>query len=168
MHYKVRVGIEAITIALLIAAPAVVEAASGSASLTGRSSLAVRGCGAQRMQFSGTLLVQEDGTWTANGGDDTFAGTYVPAGRTGRRLVLTLDGPSEAALIASVEENVASVCDSPPATVTRSRAKVVALVINRKLMKAKLVVKYGFTGTAGGRSGTATYRLIGRGGWTPG
>jgi hypothetical protein len=120
------------------------------------------------MTFSSTLVVRDDGTWTANGGADSFAGTYAAVGRTGRKLALTLDEPSKAAFIASVADDIQSLCDTPPVTVTASHAKVLALTLNRKLTKAKLVVKYAFAGNAGGRSGTATYRLTGRGAWTPG
>jgi hypothetical protein len=113
------------------------------------------------------VSVQEDGTWTARGGTDSFAGTWAASGRQGRKLVLALDAPSLAAFLGSIAEDVTRLCESP-ATVTSSRAKVLALVLNPKLTKAKLVVKYVFTGTAAGRSGTATYQLIGRGSWTPG
>lgn len=160
-------GFRTIAIALMLAAPAMAQAASGSASLTGSSKLVTRGCGRERAAFSALLLVQDDGTWTAQGGDDSFAGTYVAVGRTGRRLVVTLDAGSEAAFIASIAADVTILCESA-ATVTSSRPKILALILNRKLTKAKLVVKYAFTGTAAGRTGTATYRLIGRGPWTPG
>ena len=168
MPSRHRAGVVALAIAVSLAAPSIGGAVSGSASLTGASRLGVRRCGAARVPFSGTLLVQDDGTWTANGGGDAFAGTYTATGRAGRKLVLTLDAPSQAAFIASIEEDVASLCESPPVTVTSSRAKVLMLTLNRRLTKAKLVVKYAFTGTAEGRSGTATYRLTSRGAWIPG
>ena len=154
--------------ALSLLAPSVGRAVSGNASLAGTSRLGVARCGAARMAFAGALVVQGDGTWTANGGGDAFAGTYVAKGRTGRKLLLTLDEPSKAAFIATIEEDIASLCELTAVTVTASRAKSLTLVLNRALTKAKLVVKYGFTGTANGRSGTATYRLIGRGAWVPG
>lgn len=167
MLFRHPVRFRRIAIALLVAAPAVAGAVSGSAALTGKSRLGVRGCGADRATFSASVLVQDDGTWIAQS-DQVFGGTYAPTGRTGRTLALSFDAASEAGFIASIEEDVATVCESPPATVTSSRRKVMALVLNRKLTKAKLVVKYAVTGNAGGRSGTATYRLIGRGPWTPG
>src|SRR5512134_2969726 len=112
MPHPGSAGIRTIAIALMLAVPVVSDAASGSASLAGVSKLVVRGCGTERATFSGSLLVQEDGTWTAQGGDDGFAGTYTASGRTGRRLVLTFDGPSQAAFIASIEEDVTIACES--------------------------------------------------------
>lgn len=165
---KDRISIGTLVIVLSLMAPSIAGATSGSAALTGTSRLGVRGCHGGRMTFSGTVVVYADGTWTATGGSDNFAGTYAAAGRTGRKLVLTLDEPSKAAFIASVAEDIQTLCDTPPVTVTNSRAKVLALTLNRKLTKAKLVVKYSIAGNAGGRSGTATYRLIGRGAWTAG
>lgn len=157
-----------LAIVFLLAASAVARAAGGSAALSGTSRLGVHGCGADPGSFSGTLAVNADGTWAIDTGEGVFAGTYVAIGRTGRKLRLALDAASLAGFVASVEADVAMLCETPPVTVTSSRAKVVSLTINRKLTMAKLVVRYLFRGNAGGRSGTATYRLVGRGAWTPG
>jgi hypothetical protein len=164
---RARASALALVGALLLVAPSIGSAASGGATLAGKSRLGVPRCGAARMTFSGTLGIRPDGTWTADGGDDAFSGTYAVMGRTGRKLALTMDATSQAAFIASVAEEIASLCESPPVTVTASRAKVLTLVLDRKLTKAKLIVRYAFTGTAGGRSGTAAYRLIARGAWSP-
>lgn len=158
-----------LVLALLILAPAVLYAASGTASLTGTSKLAVKGCGRDRGVFSASLVVAADGTWSAQAtGGDRFAGTYTTKGHAGRKLVFTLDAAATAALAASIAEDVTTICESPPATVTSSRMKVLTLTLDRKLTKATLVMRAVFTGSAGGRSGTATYKVLGRGPWMPG
>ena len=155
-------------LALALAVAVAGEASTGRALLTGTSKLVVHGCGARRAQFSGTVTISNDGTWTAQSDEgDGFAGTYTPAGRTGRKVLLTFDASSLAAFVGAVEEDVALACQSPPATVTSSRPKALSLAVNRKLTKAKLLLRYAFTGNAGGRSGTATYKLVARGPWTP-
>jgi hypothetical protein len=163
MFYRFAV----LTFALALAVAA--DAATGNAGLKGMSKVGVRGCGAKRLAFSGTVTVLDDGTWSARSDEgDGFAGTYRPAGRTGRKLLLAFDTASLAAFVGAVEDDVAALCESPPATVTAVRPKALSLAVNRKLTKAKLVLRYAFTGNAGGRSGTATYKLVARGPWTPG
>jgi hypothetical protein len=155
-------------LAMVVALPAVAGAMSGAGSLAGTSKLAVKGCGRLRAEFSGTLLVAEGGTWSVQvTGEETFAGTYTPLGRSGRKIRLALDDPSTAALVASVAEDIAGACELPAVTVTSVNPKVLTLALDRKLTKAKLVVRYAFKGNAGGRTGTATYKVIGRGPWTP-
>jgi hypothetical protein len=165
-HYMAR--ILPLALALAIVAPTSAHALSGTASLEGFAKLVVKGCGAHRTALSATLLVASDGTWSAQSSDaDSFTGTYTTVGRSGRKLRLTVDDPSAAALVASVAEDIAILCDTPPVTVTSSRPKAVTLALDRTLQKAKLVVRWVLKGSAGGRSGTATYKVQARGAWIP-
>ena len=152
---------------LTIVAPGVAETFSGSATLTGTLKLGVARCGTQRQELSAALVVAPDGTWTAGDAETSFAGTSTPVGRSGRKIRLALDEASSAALVASIEGDVATFCELSSITVTSSRPKALTLALNRTLTKAKLVVKYVFKGTADGRPGTARYVLTGRGPWTP-
>ena len=83
----------------------------------------------------------------------------------GRRHVVSWT--TARSLVASVAEDVSTLCEVS-ATVTAVRPKKLTLALNRKLTKAKLLVKIAFKGTADGRSGTATYQLLGKGPWGPG
>jgi hypothetical protein len=156
-----------LALSFVVAAPALARAFAGSGSLAGTSRLRVKGCGTYRADFATTLTVLDDGTLTAQVEEGAFAGSGTPLGRSGRKLALALDEPSTAALVASVVEDASELCESP-ATVTATQPKTLTLVLNRRLTKAKLVVKFVFKGTAAGVAGTATYKLVGRGPWTPG
>ena len=156
----------AFTLTLTIVAADLANAFSGSGSLSGTSRLRARGCGAYRANFSGTLLVGIDGTWIAQVEDGSFAGTSTPIGRSGRKIRLALDAPSTAALGASIAEDISTTCELPAVTVTSSRPKGLTLALDRTLTKAKFIIKYALKGTAGDHSGTATYKLLGRGPWT--
>jgi len=152
---------------MTIILPATADALTGTVALSGTSKLAPRGCGKDQGAFATSLVVADDGTWSAQSEDASFAGTYTPKGRSGRKLALAFDEASMAGLIASIVEDVSMLCEAP-ATVTESRPKAMTLVVNRKLTSATLVVRYLFKGTAAGGSGTATYRLRGKGTWVPG
>jgi hypothetical protein len=170
MSFAIEVArIRRLILALLIVVPAVAHAASGTASLTGTSKLAVKGCGRDRGVFSASLTVAADGTWSTQvTGEERIAGTYTTKGHAGRKLVLTFDAATAATLAASIASDVTTLCQSEPATVTSSTIKVLTLTLDRKLTKATLLMRATFTGSAGGRSGTATYKVLGRGPWTPG
>jgi hypothetical protein len=145
-------------------APAIAEAAGGTAMLAGRSALAVKGCGRDRGRFAATLALADDGTWVAAFEGATASGTYTAVGRTGRTLELHFDAPSSANLGDTVAEDVSLLCEAP-AAVTSTTRKVFRLTINRRRTRAALVLRYRFAGTAAGVAGTATYKLTGRGPW---
>ena len=161
-------------LALLTSTP-LAAATSGTATLTGTAKLAVPGCGRERDAFSPLVSVSDDGRWTAAADDDDdpdddpgVAGTYTTEGRSARSLRLEFDEPSRASLTADAEDDLATKCGTPTATVTSSQPKKLRLVLNRKRTKAKLVLRWVFEGTAGGRPRSVRYRVIARGPWTDG
>ena len=164
-----KIGFAGLAFTLVLVAPGFASAFVGSGSLAGPSQLRVRGCGTHRAQFSATLTVAADGTWIAQTDDGgRVAGTSTPLGRSGRKLRLSLDAPSTADLAADVAQEVMILCDSESVAVTSTRANALTLSLNRRLTKVKLVMRFTVEGTAGGRSGKASYRLIGNGSWTAG
>lgn len=155
-------------LAVLLAVPEIAAALSGSGALVGKSKLMVRGCGRDRAQFAATFVVAEGGTWSAQvSGAELYGGTYVPLGSSGRKIGLTLGDASSAAFVTVAGEDIATLCDAGQVTVTSVQPKAVTLALNRKLTKAKLVFRYRLEGTANGRSGHATYKLLAHGPWTP-
>jgi hypothetical protein len=164
-----KIGPAGLAFTFVLVAPALASAIVGSGSLTGPSQLRVRGCGSHRTRFSAALTVAADGTWIAQTDDGgRVAGTSTPLGRSGRKLQLSLDAPSTADLAADVAQEVAILCDSDSVIVTSTRANALTLSLNRRLTKVKLVMRFTFEGSAGDRSGRATYRLTGNGPWTAG
>jgi hypothetical protein len=155
-----------LALAVLLASFAqVAHAVTGSVVLLGAGKLAVPTCGSLRDQLSVTLVVQAGGTWTT--APDQFSGTYTAVGRTGRKLRLALDATTTAVLTEMVAAEIANLCRIPEVTITRVRPKTLTLTVNRKLTRATLLLRYAFAGTAGGRSGSATYRVRATGPWTP-
>jgi hypothetical protein len=155
-------------VVVALAAATTAAAFSGTATLAGKSKLAVHGCGADRGTFAATVTVAADGTWTALATDGpSAAGTWTPVGRAGRKVRFTFDAASLAALGATVIDEVSMLCHVT-ATLTAVHPHALTLILNRKLTRATLVISYGFSGRAGGRSGTASYHVVGHGSWTPG
>jgi hypothetical protein len=163
-------GLPARLTLVLLGIPALAHALAGTAAVTGASRLRPRGCGALRTDLSGTLVVADDGTWSADfaGEEGQVAGTYEAIGKTGRKLRLAFDDPSLAVVIGTVEEGVAIVCESGAVIVTSTRLKAAKLTIDRKLERVTLVVRFRFKGNAGGRTGSATYNVRATGAWSAG
>jgi hypothetical protein len=158
-----------VLLAIPIAVPLPARALSGTAELTGASVVTARGCGHDRGTLATVLQLAEDGTWTAQSVEGPiFSGTSAPKGRSGRKLALTLDPVSEQTLVAETTNEVAMLCELPSGSVvvTESRPKVLKLTLDKKLARAKLLVRYALKGTADGRSGTASLRIAGKGPWT--
>jgi len=156
----------------LLTSTGVAVAASGTAMLTGKLRLAVPGCGKEKDTFSGSVVVGDDGRWTVAGDADddpeddvVVGGTYTAEGQRGRKLVLTLDAPTLAGLIADAEDDLATKCGSP-GPITSSAPKKMQLKLNRKGTKAKLVLRIVFEGTVDGRSRSVKYEVVGNGPWT--
>jgi hypothetical protein len=141
----------------------------GNGQLAGRSVLAVKGCGRQPASFAATVAIDADGTWSGQDSEgEHFAGTWTPKGVSGRKLEVAFDPETEAALVAALVSDIALLCDaSEPITVSSVTKKVFRLTVNRKRTRAALVLRYAVKGSAGGRSGTARYRVKAKGPWTP-
>jgi hypothetical protein len=111
----------------------------GNGQLVGRSVLAAKGCGKQRASFAATVVTDADGTWSAQDSEGQhFTGTSTPKGVSGRKLDVAFDPETEAASVAGLMSDVAELCETPAVS-----------------------------GSAGGRSGTARYRVKAKGPWTP-
>jgi hypothetical protein len=145
------------------------RAQAGSGLLTGRSVLAVKGCGRQRAAFAVAVVTDAAGTWRAQDSEGRqFAGTWTPKGARGRKLDVAFDSGSEAGFVAVVVSDVAQLCEAPgPITVTSAAKKAFTLAANRKRTRAALVLRYAVTGSVAGRSGTARYLVTAKGPWTP-
>lgn len=144
------------------------RAEPGTGVLEGTSRLTVKRCGTARGMLGGMMVVAGDGTWSFQSpGEDTYHGTSTPIGRSGRKLRLTPDAAATAAEVASAQEEISTLCGLA-VTVTDVHLKAATLSLDRKRTTAKLVVRYVFAGTANGRHGTATLKLVGKGPWTPG
>lgn len=153
-------------LALSLAASTAATAFTGTGTLTGASKFTVPGCGSDRGTFETSITVAADGTWSAQSSDGpSFSGTYVPVGHANRKLRFTLDAATTSALISAIVADASMLCRAP-ATLTGSRARALTLSLNRKGTEAKLVIAYGFSGRSRGRSGAASYHVIGRGPWT--
>ena len=157
----------AFVLTLALVAPAVADAFVGSGVLAGTARLVVKRCGTARSALAATVVIRSDGTWqSTDESGDAFGGTTTPVGKGDRKLSLAFDGATMADLVASIAEDVATVCETSAVTVTSVQPKTFVLTLNRTRTKAKLVLRYVFKGTAEGRSGSATYKVLGRGPWT--
>ena len=140
----------------------------GSGALAARSTVRVKGCGGISQALGLIAVARSDGTWDA---EDTlgtgWSGTHVPRGSSGRKLDLQFDAPSMSRFVAAVADDAAALCEQP-VTVSSAVRKKFLLRVNRRGTVAKLAIVYVFTGSAGGRPGSATYRLKGTGTWTAG
>ncbi len=154
------------TAAVSLAAPTVAGAFTGTATLTGASKFVVPGCGAHRGAFVTSITVAADGTWSADSSEgSSFSGTYVAIGRANRKIRLTLDAATTAALVSGITADASMLCHSS-VTVTGSHPRALTLSLIHKGTQAKLAIAYVFSGRARGRSGTASYHVTGRGPWT--
>jgi hypothetical protein len=163
---------KSLVVALCIMAAAVTAAGAqgaGSGQLAGQSILTARGCRRDRASFSVMVVTDGAGTWSAEEAEGVrFTGTWTAKGRSGRRLELAFDPSTEDALVAAIVGDVPALCGvSGPVTVTSVVRKSFKLLLNRKRTRATLTLSYAISGRAGGRSGTAHYRVRARGPWTP-
>ena len=164
-----RPRIAGVLLALGLVAIAGAETPTGTAQLSGKASVAVRGCGADRdPSFSATVTWFGDGTWKAADSEaDLFGGTWTSVGAGGRTLDLFFDAETEADLISTIAEDVGVLCDLGSVTVTSSVRKLFTLKLNRAATKAKVVLRYVFKGHAGNRTGSAKYRVRAKGAFAP-
>jgi hypothetical protein len=155
-----------LALALLATTGTTALAVSGSASLTGHSTLAPKHCRHDRGSFTATVQLLADGTWTAQG-DLALSGTITAVGRSGRKFLLDFDDPSRMSFLAALADEASTLCQLP-VTVTGASRKAFTLVFNRKGTRATLTIRYRLTGTAAGHPGHASYQLGAKGTWTPG
>ena len=140
-------------------------AVSGTATLTGRTSIAVSPCGHAGRSFAASIQVLGDGTWTAQG-DLAASGTYTAVGRTGRKFLLDLDDASSTALIARAETDASLLCRLH-VTITGIKRKAFGVVLNRPGTQITVTFKYRINGNAAGHRGHGTVQIKGHGPWTP-
>lgn len=140
-------------------------AVSGTATLSGHSSIAVSRCGHARRAFTANIQVLGDGTWTAQG-DLAAGGTYTPVGRSGRKFLLDLDDASTTDLIARAAIDASLLCRLH-VTVTGIKRKAFGVVLNRPGTQISVTFKYRINGNAAGHGGHGTIQIKGHGPWTP-
>jgi len=158
--------VNGILITLALAAPTAAMAFTGTGTLTGTSNFAVPGCGSNHAAFETSITLAADGTWSAQSSDGpSFSGTYVPVGRANRKVRFTFDAATTSTLVSSIVAKASRLCNAS-VTVTGSHPRALTLSLIRKGAQAKLVIAYAFSGRARGRSGTASYHVIGHGPWT--
>jgi hypothetical protein len=164
----IRLGTVGIALCLVLVVTQA-GAQSGNGQVVGHSVLAIKGCGQQRASFSAAIVTAADGTWTGQDSDgQSFTGTWTAKGPSGRKLELAFDPETEAGFVSGLVGDIVERCETPgPITVRSVAKKAFALVVNRKQTRLTLVLRYVVTGSAGGRSGTARYRVKAKGPWTP-
>jgi hypothetical protein len=140
----------------------------GTTTLSGKSVLAVAGCGHARAPFVATVVVAPDGTWSGltNEGE-TLDGTWRAKGRSGRKVVLTFTDSTETRFVTTAAEDIVGLCDTTePITITKVAKKVFTLSLNRPRTRATVVLRYVIRGHEGRHAGAATYRARATGAWT--
>jgi len=137
------------------------QAANGRVEISSKQKLKFKGCGRDKTKPAVELFLTEDGRWAVSSDGVAISGQYVATGRKGRKLELTPDAASAAALLAYLEAELGSLCGTPVtglvATPTVLRAK-----INRRETKATLKLAYRLQGV-----GTGKLRLGGKGSLEP-
>ncbi len=157
-----------VTVALALVAPTAASAFTGTGTLTGTSKFAVPGCGTDRGAFATTVTLAADGTWSAQSSEGpSFSGTYVAIGGANRKVRLTFDADTTAALTSGIVVDASRLCHAT-VTVTGSHPRTLTLSLIHKGTQAKLVIVDVISGKARGRSGTGSYHVTGRGPWTAG
>jgi hypothetical protein len=160
-------GVLALTAVLVIPFEVRAQVAGGGV-LAGRLLFRVKGCGKETGPLVITAAAGGNGTWTAVTSEgSSYAGTLTSLGTSGRKLDLQFGGASESAFIGGLAADASGLCGAS-VTVSSSVRKKFVLQLNRGGTVAKLTLIYTFTGSAGGRQGTAKYRLKAVGPWTPG
>jgi hypothetical protein len=158
-------------LAVLLLATAPPAAAQGTATrLRGRATLAVPGCGVDRdRRFAVAVSLHETGAWGGIAREGPpFGGTWASIGRRGRSFDLFFHAESESDLAAGIVQDVRVLCGiDGPVTVLSLERKRFRLRLNRRHTRARLVLRYVFRGTAGGRGGVARYRVRVRGRFEP-
>lgn len=156
-----------ITLGLLLVAVTATgaHAVSGTATLTGHTTVSVNPCGHSSRKFTADIQVLADGTWSEQG-DVTASGTYTAVGTKGRKFALTLDDASRTAFLTMAQTEVSQVCHIG-VTITGSKQKAFAIVLNKKGTKITLTFKYGVRGRAAGRTGNGVVQIHAKGAWTP-
>jgi hypothetical protein len=162
--WKLRVLLPALVV---VATATDSVAVSGSLALRAQVHLTVHRCGGFGDRFPATVQFRDDGTWTASSDGPTFSGTYTMVDTNGRKLGLAFDPPSESGFVASLVADASELCRTA-VTVSSLTTKAFQVTFNRKGNRGKLNIRFVATGTGGGRSGRATWRLGGRGRWTAG
>jgi hypothetical protein len=161
-----RMSLGVLVVSMTAYVPAVALAESGTVTLRGALTLAVKGCGQRQGKALTELRLADDGTWSVELISSTLGGTYVATDATGRTLSLDFDPTSLVGLSSVVAEDVTDMCRAP-AQVTAPVKDVLQLVFNRKHTKATLSMRYRFTATAGGKSRNVTEKIAARGRWRP-
>lgn len=136
----------------------------GDGTLAGQAKLKVSGCGKAAGAAALDVGVAADGAWTIDDGTSAFAGTGVILGKAGRKLALTPDAASLAALGTLLETDAGELC-GVPVTATGLAVKKALLKVNAKTAQARLVLLVTATGTADGNDGKAKYRIVAKGPW---
>lgn len=160
-------GVFALVLALGVSREAGAQV-PGSGVLAGRLVLRVKGCGKVSGPLGVTAAAGSSGAWSALDSEGaSYSGTHAPLGASGRKLDLHFGVASENSFVAELAADAAGLCGAP-VTVSSALRKKFVLQLNRAGTVAKLTLIYTFTGSAGGRQGTAKYRLRAVGPWTPG
>jgi len=139
---------------------------SGTATVTGHSTLAAKHCGHSRGGFDADIQLKDDGTWTGQG-SITASGTYTAIGKSGRKFLLDFDDLSRATLFAALSSDFSTLCGIA-VDVTGGTRKTFTVVLNRKTTRVTVTMRYKLSGTAGGNPGHGTFQVRVAGPWTPG
>ena len=169
MHIARRLTLSVLCLAFAVgSSDRAAAAATGGGQLSGRSALAVKGCGRDRASLVLTFVMGADATWTAHDqAGSQFSGAYAMRRANGRLFDLQFDAATSTGFVAIVVSDVGQLCHAA-ATLTSMEQRRFVLQLNRRRTKATLSLTYRFAGTADGRSGTARYHAKLKGPWVAG
>lgn len=139
----------------------------GGGILGGIAVLRAKGCHRGVAEVGLFAVAQSDGTWGAlDAANVVYTGTYSLLGSTGRKLDLLFDAASESTLIDGLAASASQLCGTPVTVLSSVRKKfLLQLKVTKKVTIARLTLIYAFTGSAGGRQGTAKYVMKAAGPW---
>ena len=129
----------------------------GSGNASGTDKLRVKGCGKGKAPAILNFTLFSDGTWVAVDEEGiNLSGSHTAV--SDKKFDLAFDASSETVFVGVLASAASEICQQS-VSVTSALRKKFFLKRNKKRTKAKVRVKYSFTGTAAGESGTAKYIL---------
>lgn len=148
-----------------VAAPA--QAVSGTADFKGRLTIVAKGCGRRAGNAHAAFALAADGTWSVGILNGALSGTSAPLDATGRKLGLAFDQASSGALRGLVAEDVVGLICHHPAQLGEPMQDTFVLAFNKKFTRAKLTVRYHFTGAPGQKPSIVREVIVMHGRWRP-
>jgi hypothetical protein len=142
---------------ILTAGVAQAQLNSGFGSLEGKEKLKVSGCGSD-----GGFLVADatvaNGMWSVSSFGRTYSGSLIQEDSNGRKFTALFDTSSRSLLIDVLTDWAEDICGIPISNIQVEFRKR-NLKVNKRMDKAKIVLKMRATGQTSEGTGTAKYKL---------